>query len=101
MIERKPFALRSVHFRVLEVIEKYVAENGFAPTIDELVAMTRIKSKSHMSYLLNDLIFFGCISKRKNIARSIVQKAFVDKNNPGRLLGADGQAFNYDPWGSL
>ena len=68
----KPFALRAIHYRLLAQIKSFISAHGYSPSVRELMAMTGLRSTSHVRGLLLDLECKGFIRQTPGKARSIV-----------------------------
>ena len=53
----------TAHLELLDYINAFVAENGYAPSFDDILENTRLKSKGHISVLLNKLESEGLAQK--------------------------------------
>lgn len=89
--EMKAFALRDIHFEVLEAISCYWQTHGYSPSLRDLLKTTRVKSASHLSILLNELEIKGYIRQQALTPRSIVILRLPAKKYPGQKSGADDQ----------
>ncbi len=83
--------LKERHKQVLDVIQEYTAEHGYAPSYREICARTDITSTSMVNYYLDQLEEMGYIERSENISRSLkisgAARAKVDK-----VLGKVSQA---------
>lgn len=57
--------------KLLETIEKYIAKNGYSPTIRELCIMTRKKSPATIKTMLDILQVKGYITFIPNQSRTL------------------------------
>jgi SOS-response transcriptional repressor LexA len=88
----KPFALRDIHYRLLNHVKTFIQTNGYSPSVRELMAIMGTTSTSHVRYLLSDLESKGYIRQTPGIARSIVLVRLPEViNRPGQRSGAVGQ----------
>jgi repressor LexA len=72
--------LKDRHKQILEVIENYRAENGYAPSYREICAQTDITSTSMVNYYLEQLEEMGYIERKENISRSLkIKRAAREK----------------------
>lgn len=55
--------------RIYDVIERYQAENGFNPSIREIMAITGVKSTSNVSYHLRGLERAGWLGRSQGFSR--------------------------------
>lgn len=63
--------LKDRHKQILEVIEDYRDEHGYAPSYREICARTDITSTSMVNYYLEQLEDMGIIERQENISRSL------------------------------
>jgi len=63
--------LKDRHKQILEVIEDYRAEHGYAPSYREICSQTDITSTSMVNYYLEQLEEMGIIERQENISRSL------------------------------
>ncbi|MGI6259995.1 MAG: LexA family protein [Anaerolineaceae bacterium] len=99
--ETKAFRLRDIHFEVLEAVRRYWQTHGYSPSLRDLSEMTRIRSRSHLGTLLDELEIKGYIRRQAEIARSIVLVRLPAKKYPGQKSGADDQERISVPPGTL
>ncbi|MFO8035942.1 MAG: transcriptional repressor LexA [Anaerolineales bacterium] len=72
--------LKDRHKQILEVIENYRAEHGYAPSYREICAQTDITSTSMVNYYLEQLEEMGYIERKENISRSLkIKRAAREK----------------------
>lgn len=96
--EQKAFALRDVHYRVLDCLKRFWQVHQYSPSIRELVDMAGLKSTSHLILLLNELEVKGYITRRKTISRSIVIVKLPAEKKPGQQIrAADQETFRVPP----
>lgn len=69
--ERKRFPLTPTQQDFLRVLQRYIDLHGFAPTVDELRAITTRKSKSNIVWLLRALEDRGWIERAPKLQRAI------------------------------
>jgi repressor LexA len=78
--------LKERHKQVLDVIQKYHAKHGYAPSYREICSQTDITSTSMVNYYLEQLEEMGYIERSENISRSIkIKRAAQEKVN--QVLG--------------
>ncbi|WP_068305841.1 LexA family transcriptional regulator [Pararhodobacter sp. CCB-MM2] len=65
-------ALTDQQRAALACIRHSIAERGFPPTYDEMMADLGLLSKSSIARLIDALEVRGCIARRKGSARSII-----------------------------
>ena len=65
------YALTPTQQRLLDVIRTHIAATGVAPTFDEMLAATGLRSKNTIHRLLNRLEERGAIRRWPNRARAI------------------------------
>jgi len=83
--------LKERHKQVLDVIQKYTAKHGYAPSYREICARTDITSTSMVNYYLEQLEEMGYIERVDNISRSLqIKGAAQEKVN--QVLGTVKQA---------
>ena len=63
--------LKEIEIQILDFIEEYKENRGYAPTIREIVDGTSITSTSVATHRLNNLENNGFLKRDRNIARSI------------------------------
>lgn len=74
--------LKDRHKQILEVIEAYREEHGYAPSYREICAQTDITSTSMVNYYLEQLEEMGYIERKENISRSLkITRAVGEKAN--------------------
>ena len=56
---------------MLRYIEKYVADNGFPPTIRQIGEATGINSTSVVNYNLNKLVSAGYLTRSSHVSRGL------------------------------
>lgn len=64
--------LTATQIRVLNVVRRYVAEHGYAPTVREVGALAGVASKSSVHYQLLQLAAKGVIRREPAKARAII-----------------------------
>lgn len=83
--------LKDRHKQILEVIENYRQEHGYAPSYREICSLTDITSTSMVNYYLEQLEEMGYIERQDNISRSLkIKKSAQGKIN--KALGKMQQA---------
>lgn len=83
--------LKDRHKQILEVIEDYRAEHGYAPSYREICAQTDITSTSMVNYYLEQLEEMGYIERQENISRSLKIKQAA-REQVQKAIGAVKQA---------
>lgn len=74
--------LKDRHKQILEVIEAFREEHGYAPSYREICAQTDITSTSMVNYYLEQLEEMGYIERKENISRSLkITRAVGEKAN--------------------
>lgn len=66
--------LKDRHKQILQVIEDYREEHGYAPSYREICNLTDITSTSMVNYYLEQLEDMGYIERQENISRSLKLK---------------------------
>ncbi|MEG1506792.1 MAG: hypothetical protein RR478_04790 [Bacilli bacterium] len=56
------------HKEIIEIILGYTLENGYQPSYQEIANMLGLKSKGHISTILNEMQHYGYIKKHGNRA---------------------------------
>ncbi len=77
-------AMTSRQFEVLEFIKKYIASNGYAPTVREIASGLDLKSPSSAQELIGRLVRNGLITVNKNKSRTIellVENEFLNNQH--------------------
>jgi repressor LexA len=78
--------LKDRHKQILQVIDSYREEHGYAPSYREICAQTDITSTSMVNYYLEQLEEMGYIEREDNISRSLkISKSAA--NAVGQVLG--------------
>ena len=58
--------------QTLSFIRRFVARNGFSPSLDEIKDALGVKSKSHVHRIVTELVERGYLCREKGFARSLV-----------------------------
>ncbi len=91
MAQKARKQLKERHKQVLDVIQDYTTENGFAPSYREICARTDITSTSMVNYYLEQLEEMGYIERSENISRSLQIKGTA-RGKVDQVLGNVKQA---------
>lgn len=97
MVSMDQRPLRPKLLELLLFIDRYIEENGFAPSYDEMVDATVARSKSVVAHYLKDLERRGWIGRTPNVSRSIQ----ILRPVPGRGNSADGKHRKVPFWGRI
>lgn len=60
------------HHELLKYINAFTAENGYSPSFDDILENTPLKSKGHITVLLNKLENEGLLERQRRQARSML-----------------------------
>jgi len=66
--------------QVLQYVEQFLQENGYAPTCEEIRAALRLSSKSHAAYYLGILEQQGLLEKRPRSPRGLKLRAHSSRD---------------------
>jgi repressor LexA len=77
--------LKDRHKQILQVIEDYREEHGYAPSYREICDLTDITSTSMVNYYLEQLEDMGYIERQENISRSLKLKQAAQEKIGGML----------------
>ncbi len=61
--------------RVLEYLQRYIGQNGYAPTYRQIAEAAGLSSTSAVNYVLNKLEDQGHITRGRGVARAIGLRA--------------------------
>ena len=69
---KNAFALRDIHYRLLDQIQDFICKNGHSPSVRDLVDLLGVWSTSTIKRLLDDLEAKRFIRRTPGVGRTIV-----------------------------